>query len=55
MRIGQITALLVEGGGTLLGSFFDLGLIDKVVALISPVIIGGGFVVVVVSKGVVCL
>ncbi|MDA0987621.1 MAG: bifunctional diaminohydroxyphosphoribosylaminopyrimidine deaminase/5-amino-6-(5-phosphoribosylamino)uracil reductase RibD [Chloroflexi bacterium] len=37
----EITSLLVEGGGTLLGSFFDLGLVDKVVAFISPVILGG--------------
>jgi len=36
-----ITSLLVEGGGTLLGSFFDLGLVDKVMALVAPVIIGG--------------
>ena len=37
----QITSLLVEGGGTLLGSLFDYGLIDKVVAFIAPIIIGG--------------
>ncbi|MFH1560282.1 MAG: bifunctional diaminohydroxyphosphoribosylaminopyrimidine deaminase/5-amino-6-(5-phosphoribosylamino)uracil reductase RibD [Chloroflexota bacterium] len=37
----EITSLMVEGGGTLLGSFFDLGLVDKVVAFISPVILGG--------------
>jgi diaminohydroxyphosphoribosylaminopyrimidine deaminase/5-amino-6-(5-phosphoribosylamino)uracil reductase len=37
----EITSLLVEGGGALLGSFFDLGLVDKVVAFISPVILGG--------------
>ena len=37
----EIASLLVEGGGTLLGSFFDLGLVDKVVAFISPVILGG--------------
>ena len=42
-RLGrrEITSLLVEGGGTLLGSLFDLGLVDKVVACISPTIIGG--------------
>ena len=39
----EITSLLVEGGGTLLGSFFDLGLVDKVVAFISPVILGGKY------------
>ena len=36
-----VTSLLVEGGGTLLGSLFDLGLVDKVRAFIAPVIIGG--------------
>ncbi len=37
----EITSLLVEGGGTLLGSLFDLGLVDKVVAFVSPTIVGG--------------
>jgi diaminohydroxyphosphoribosylaminopyrimidine deaminase/5-amino-6-(5-phosphoribosylamino)uracil reductase len=40
----EITSVLVEGGGTLLGSFFELhenGLVDKVIAFIAPVIIGG--------------
>jgi len=37
----EITSLLVEGGGTLLGSLFDKGLIDKVIAFIAPIIIGG--------------
>jgi diaminohydroxyphosphoribosylaminopyrimidine deaminase/5-amino-6-(5-phosphoribosylamino)uracil reductase len=37
----QITSVLVEGGGTLIGSFFDQKLVDKVVAFISPIIIGG--------------
>ena len=36
-----ITSVLVEGGGILLGSLFDSGLVDKVVAFIAPVIIGG--------------
>jgi len=31
----------VEGGGILIGSLFDCGLIDKVVAFIAPIIIGG--------------
>lgn len=37
----EITSLLVEGGGTLLGSLFDQGLVDKVVAFVAPLIIGG--------------
>ena len=36
-----ITSVLVEGGGTLLGSLFDHGLVDRVVAFIAPIIIGG--------------
>jgi len=37
----EITSVLVEGGGTLLGSFFDARLVDKLIAFIAPVIIGG--------------
>ncbi len=37
----KITSVLVEGGGILLGSLFDRGLVDKVVAFIAPIIIGG--------------
>lgn len=33
--------LLVEGGGILLGSFFDAGLVDRVQAIVAPMIIGG--------------
>ncbi len=36
-----VTSLLVEGGGALLGSLFDAGLVDKVIAFVSPVILGG--------------
>jgi len=39
-RLG-ITNILVEGGGTLIGSLFDEGLVDKVLFFISPKIIGG--------------
>ena len=41
--LGQrdVVSLFVEGGGTVLGSLFDLGLVDKVVAFVAPVIIGG--------------
>src|SRR5450756_682062 len=37
----QITSILVEAGGILLGSLFDSGLVDKVVAFLAPMIIGG--------------
>ena len=36
-----ITSVLVEGGGRLLGSLFDLRLVDKVVAFIAPKLVGG--------------
>ena len=36
-----MTNVLVEGGGALLGSFFDNRLVEKVVAFLAPVIIGG--------------
>lgn len=39
-RLG-ITNILVEGGGTLIGSLFDENLVDKVLFFISPKIIGG--------------
>jgi diaminohydroxyphosphoribosylaminopyrimidine deaminase/5-amino-6-(5-phosphoribosylamino)uracil reductase len=37
----QLTNLLVEGGPTVLGGFFDAGLVDEVQAFIAPKIIGG--------------
>ncbi len=37
----DITSIMVEGGGTLLGALFDLGLVDKVVAFVAPTVIGG--------------
>jgi diaminohydroxyphosphoribosylaminopyrimidine deaminase/5-amino-6-(5-phosphoribosylamino)uracil reductase len=36
-----ITSILVEGGGTLNGSLFDEGLVDKVLFFISPKVVGG--------------
>ncbi|RKY31925.1 MAG: bifunctional diaminohydroxyphosphoribosylaminopyrimidine deaminase/5-amino-6-(5-phosphoribosylamino)uracil reductase RibD [Candidatus Omnitrophota bacterium] len=40
LRLG-ISNILVEGGGTLIGSLFDEGLVDKIIFIISPKIIGG--------------
>ena len=37
----RISNILVEGGGTLIGSLFDEGLVDRVLFFISPKIIGG--------------
>jgi diaminohydroxyphosphoribosylaminopyrimidine deaminase/5-amino-6-(5-phosphoribosylamino)uracil reductase len=37
----EVTALLAEGGGILLASLFEAGLVDKVAAFIAPLIIGG--------------
>jgi diaminohydroxyphosphoribosylaminopyrimidine deaminase/5-amino-6-(5-phosphoribosylamino)uracil reductase len=36
----DVLSLLVEGGGVMLGGFFDRGLVDKVHAVIAPMIIG---------------
>jgi len=36
----DIVHLLVEGGGMVLGSFFDRNLVDKVQAIIAPLIVG---------------
>ncbi|MCU0651887.1 MAG: bifunctional diaminohydroxyphosphoribosylaminopyrimidine deaminase/5-amino-6-(5-phosphoribosylamino)uracil reductase RibD [Candidatus Omnitrophica bacterium] len=36
-----ISSILVEGGGTLIGSLFDEGLVDRVLFFTSPKIIGG--------------
>ena len=36
-----VVSLLVEGGGVVHGALFDRGLVDKVQAVIAPVIIGG--------------
>jgi hypothetical protein len=36
-----VTSVLVEGGGILLGNLFDAGLVDKVMAFVAPVVIGG--------------
>jgi len=37
----QVTNILVEGGGTLIGSLFDEQIVDRILFFISPKIIGG--------------
>ena len=37
----DVTSVLLEGGPELIGSLFDLRLVDKVVAFVAPVVIGG--------------
>lgn len=37
----EVTTVMVEGGSRLLGEFFDRKLVDKVLAFIAPIIIGG--------------
>lgn len=37
----DITSILVEGGSLLLGSLFDARLVDKVIAFIAPILVGG--------------
>jgi len=49
----EITSVLVEGGGELLGSLFDARLVDKVALFYAPIVIGGrGAVGSVAGKGV---
>jgi diaminohydroxyphosphoribosylaminopyrimidine deaminase/5-amino-6-(5-phosphoribosylamino)uracil reductase len=55
--LGQrdVLLLLVEGGGELLGSFFDQGLVDKVQAIVAPMILGGTSFPAVAGRGVRCM
>lgn len=46
-----VMSVLVEGGATLLGALFDAGLVDKVHAVIAPLIIGGPALAAVAGRG----
>lgn len=37
----EVTSLLIEGGGTTLGSAFEAGIVDKVMFFVAPKIVGG--------------
>ncbi|MBI2857102.1 MAG: bifunctional diaminohydroxyphosphoribosylaminopyrimidine deaminase/5-amino-6-(5-phosphoribosylamino)uracil reductase RibD [Chloroflexi bacterium] len=37
----EVTHLLVEGGGAIIGSLFDARLVDKLVVFIAPMVVGG--------------
>ena len=37
----DVTNILVEGGGKLVGALFDLSLVDRICVFVSPIIIGG--------------
>lgn len=41
LRKREIVSTLVEGGGETIGNFIDQGLVDKIYAFYSPIIIGG--------------
>jgi len=51
----DVLTLLVEGGGVLHGSFFDQKLVDKVHAVIAPMIVGGDAPSAVVGRGAECM
>jgi diaminohydroxyphosphoribosylaminopyrimidine deaminase/5-amino-6-(5-phosphoribosylamino)uracil reductase len=42
LRARGVVSVLLEGGPTLAGAFWDAGLIDKVVGYVSPVLLGSG-------------
>jgi diaminohydroxyphosphoribosylaminopyrimidine deaminase/5-amino-6-(5-phosphoribosylamino)uracil reductase len=48
----QMTNLLIEGGGIVLGSFLDSGLINEIHAFIAPIIIGGEGISPIAGQGV---
>ena len=48
----EVTSILLEAGGILLGSFFEACMVDKVIAFIAPMVIGGESMVAVGGPGV---
>ena len=48
----EMTNLLVEGGGNVLGSFLDAGLINEVHTFVAPLMIGGEGISAVSGKGI---
>ena len=47
----DVVSVLVEGGGKVLGSFIDAGLVDKVYAFYAPILVGGKRAVAIGGKG----
>lgn len=47
-----VISVLVEGGGEIMGSFFDEKLVDKVYAFYAPILIGGEKAIAIKGKGV---
>jgi diaminohydroxyphosphoribosylaminopyrimidine deaminase / 5-amino-6-(5-phosphoribosylamino)uracil reductase len=48
----EITSILVEGGGEVLGSFVSAGLADRVYAFYAPILVGGQGAVSIGGKGI---
>ena len=42
LRARDCLSVMIEGGGTLLGSAFDAGLVNEVWAFLAPMVMGGG-------------
>lgn len=51
LRTMNVASVLVEGGGAVLGSFIDAGVVDKVYAFYAPILIGGEKAVVISGLG----
>lgn len=52
LRSREIISVLVEGGGKVLGNFFDKKIVDKVYAFYAPILIGGEKAVTAGGKGI---